>query len=584
MALTVKFSLGGDFRRTRVEATSAEALRRAAQEAYGQELSAGFDLKYYDDDGDLCTLTSPTFPDFAELNAGRAVAKVEVLPHMATSSGATAVRSGAPAASTQNSALEDVEMGTAGQQPPPQPQPRSEQDGCHGPRWPHWHQRHHGHKGHHAHHEHWRWQHRPEHAFGLGLFGLLGGGLPGLVSGLVPSGDALANLLLPWAPMLLAHVSGNEAEIDRYVSGRRDIVLPLIQALRDGLEPFPQFREPHSALQGILGQADSLNGFAAALGNLLRVFCELPAEQQREVAPVILDGLSEKLRQAVPLLMQQTTGDGAHPGVECDGCGMSPIVGPRFKCVACPDFDLCDGCHGRRQQLHHADHEFREAPQAASPSHPCGRSWWQAMFKGKGKGKCKGKGFGKGCWGPWMFHGEHAGLSSSSPSSTSLSSSSSGSHGDKRGHDRHHRRHCGRSHDEHHEPKQWAQHKKELKNHMKAVKKAYKHERRAWKDAQKVEKRASKQQQRALKRGNPTANSPEEPTADGPEGPVPPLAEQQQQQQQQQTPWESPLQALAEMGFDNIELNAMLLEAHGNNVQKVLEVLVGLGTDDKSMD
>jgi hypothetical protein len=33
-----------------------------------------------------------------------------------------------------------------------------------------------------------------------------------------------------------------------------------------------------------------------------------------------------------------------HPSVQCDGCGMHPLVGPRFKCAVCKDFDLCETC------------------------------------------------------------------------------------------------------------------------------------------------------------------------------------------------------------------------------------------------
>lgn len=34
-----------------------------------------------------------------------------------------------------------------------------------------------------------------------------------------------------------------------------------------------------------------------------------------------------------------------HPSVECDGCGVCPIVGERFKSESRPNYDLCAACH-----------------------------------------------------------------------------------------------------------------------------------------------------------------------------------------------------------------------------------------------
>jgi hypothetical protein len=42
-----------------------------------------------------------------------------------------------------------------------------------------------------------------------------------------------------------------------------------------------------------------------------------------------------------------------HRGVCCDGCGMHPIVGVRYKCMNCPDFDLCEGCEAQGVHDHH---------------------------------------------------------------------------------------------------------------------------------------------------------------------------------------------------------------------------------------
>jgi hypothetical protein len=38
-----------------------------------------------------------------------------------------------------------------------------------------------------------------------------------------------------------------------------------------------------------------------------------------------------------------STGDiEVHKNVTCDGCELSPILGARWKCSVCADYDLCD--------------------------------------------------------------------------------------------------------------------------------------------------------------------------------------------------------------------------------------------------
>jgi hypothetical protein len=36
----------------------------------------------------------------------------------------------------------------------------------------------------------------------------------------------------------------------------------------------------------------------------------------------------------------------------CDGCEMFPLVGIRYKCAICKDFDLCEKCEGKNNHEH----------------------------------------------------------------------------------------------------------------------------------------------------------------------------------------------------------------------------------------
>ena len=44
-----------------------------------------------------------------------------------------------------------------------------------------------------------------------------------------------------------------------------------------------------------------------------------------------------------------------HHNIFCDACGMQPILGLRYKCLDCPDFDLCEGCYNKEA---HKDHKM----------------------------------------------------------------------------------------------------------------------------------------------------------------------------------------------------------------------------------
>lgn len=41
-----------------------------------------------------------------------------------------------------------------------------------------------------------------------------------------------------------------------------------------------------------------------------------------------------------------------HPNVTCDGCE-GPVVGTRFKCSVCPNYDLCSSCQAQGKHTEH---------------------------------------------------------------------------------------------------------------------------------------------------------------------------------------------------------------------------------------
>jgi len=74
------------------------------------------------------------------------------------------------------------------------------------------------------------------------------------------------------------------------------------------------------------------------------------------------------LRNQVPLF--EVSAD-IHEGVTCDICLISPIVGIRYKCSVCPDFDLCQECQTTGQ--HSKDHPLTKIvdPIVPTPKRIC---------------------------------------------------------------------------------------------------------------------------------------------------------------------------------------------------------------------
>uniref|UniRef100_A0A8C8VNY1 Sequestosome 1 n=1 Tax=Pelusios castaneus TaxID=367368 RepID=A0A8C8VNY1_9SAUR len=77
-------------------------------------------------------------------------------------------------------------------------------------------------------------------------------------------------------------------------------------------------------------------------------------EELKLALPYVKDGIfriyikekRECRREHRPQCTQEHPLNVVHPNVICDGCE-GPVVGARFKCTICPDYDLCSTCEGK---------------------------------------------------------------------------------------------------------------------------------------------------------------------------------------------------------------------------------------------
>ena len=62
------------------------------------------------------------------------------------------------------------------------------------------------------------------------------------------------------------------------------------------------------------------------------------------------------LREEYKMDNKNENNDIIHEGISCDGCGTKAIVGTRYKCAVCPNFDFCEKCLKEHSSEH--DHPF----------------------------------------------------------------------------------------------------------------------------------------------------------------------------------------------------------------------------------
>ncbi|KAJ8787403.1 hypothetical protein J1605_023063 [Eschrichtius robustus] len=79
-----------------------------------------------------------------------------------------------------------------------------------------------------------------------------------------------------------------------------------------------------------------------------------------------------------PPCAQEVPRNMVHPNVICDGCN-GPVVGTRYKCSVCPDYDLCSVCEGKGMHREHSKLAFPSP--FGHPSEGFSHSRWLRKLK-----------------------------------------------------------------------------------------------------------------------------------------------------------------------------------------------------------
>jgi len=148
-----------------------------------------------------------------------------------------------------------------------------------------------------------------------------------------------------------------ENKVLPHLAGVVSILSPLLEKLKSGTG----MRMPMMPMMGMLGPlfAGACAGAPARScgGGPFQVpgglFGMLGAGSRSQLPGGLMEMLSPMFGQRQPSQSEEPmqnnscgkpVGDAVHHGIVCDGCNVSPITGPRFKCTVCPDYDLCQKC------------------------------------------------------------------------------------------------------------------------------------------------------------------------------------------------------------------------------------------------
>jgi len=211
------------------------------------------------------------------------------------------------------------------------------------------------------------------------------------------SSKVVASVFVSLLPRLIAVAMDHQKKLDWKLKWKMADLRPTIEDLCEIISRTPGLEHCCEKLAVVA----SGNGDVSASEALLMVCTALhtlPFEAQVAFVQAFYSSQEERLHTCLDKVDEWmpywATVPLEHRRITCDGCGMHPLRGPRFKCLTCPDYDLCGECFANQSTVHggeNAGHQFQCIITDSSVWHHFRAAKAMKGFWGKGKGKSEGK-------------------------------------------------------------------------------------------------------------------------------------------------------------------------------------------------
>lgn len=186
--------------------------------------------------------------------------------------------------------------------------------------------------------------------------------------------NMLSSLILQFLPTIIQRVQKKIGKINKHTELHETVTFwkrlsPLMNRVLAAITSEPNICRFASAIAGILEQTNVART-GSLLVDFLRSFAELPFERRSRIMlsvadallPVwfdLLSGCTTAGRDDEKVPSNVNLNDIMHPGSICSQCCTTNVVGPRFRCLECSQYNLCGECFIGYYTFHSPGHAFQ---------------------------------------------------------------------------------------------------------------------------------------------------------------------------------------------------------------------------------